>query len=311
MSTAVDCRVPFAEELIALAEKNEKIVAVCNDSVGSSNLNEFKKRFPDRLINVGIAEQNMVGVAAGLANAGFIPFVCAAGPFISGRATEQIKADIAYTGANVKLCAMSPGIAYAELGPTHHSIEDFSWLRAIDRMKIVAPADEDQTRDVMRWAADYVGGVYIRIGRIKVSNVSSPDQKFAFGKANRIKDGKDLTIIATGGMVERALASAEKLATNGVSARVVNISTIEPIDEKEIIAAAKETGKVLTVEEAVSKGGLGAAVAAVVVRNHPVPMQMMGIDSFAPTGSAEWLFDHFNLTAEGISNTAMELVARS
>jgi transketolase len=309
MTAMIDCRVPFAETLIALAEHDERIVAVCNDSIGSSNLGEFAKRFPKRLINVGIAEQNMIGVGAGLANAGLIPFVCGAGPFLSGRATEQIKADIAYSGANVKLCAMSPGFAYGELGPTHHSIEDFSWIRAIDHMALVVPADEAQTRDAVRWAAEHDGGVYMRIGRTKVRSVSSETAPaFTFGTANRVADGADVTIIATGTMVSRAIDAASLLAVDGLTARVINMSTIEPLDYAEVVAAARETGAIVTAEEAVSKGGLGAAVAAVVVTNAPVPMRIMGTDHFAPTGSVEWLFEHYGLTAAGIASAAREAI---
>lgn len=309
MTEMIDCRVPFAETLIELAEHDPRIVAVCNDSIGSSNLGEFAKRFPDRLINVGIAEQNMIGVGAGLANAGLIPFVCGAGPFISGRATEQLKADIAYSGANVKLCAMSPGFAYGELGPTHHSIEDFSWIRAIDSLELVVPADEAQTRDAVRWAAGHDGGVYMRIGRTKVPNVSVEGAPaFTFGKANRVAEGADLTIISTGTMVSRALDAVALLATEGINARVVNMSTIEPLDVAEVIAAARETGAIVTAEEAVSKGGLGAAVAAVVVTNAPVPMRILGTDHFAPTGSVEWLFEHYGLTPAGIAAAAREAI---
>jgi hypothetical protein len=150
-----DCRQAFAEELSALAQADPRIVAVCNDSVGSSNLVGFRKTFPDRVINVGIAEQNMVGVAAGLANGGYLPFVCAAAPFLTGRALEQIKADVVYSGVPVVLCGMSPGLAYGELGPTHHSIEDLAWMRAIDDLPVVVPADPDETRAAMRWAAAY------------------------------------------------------------------------------------------------------------------------------------------------------------
>ena len=307
--TAIDCRVPFAETLIELAEHDERIVAVCNDSIGSSNLGEFAKRFPDRLINVGIAEQNMIGVGAGLANAGLIPFVCGAGPFISGRATEQLKADIAYSGANVKLCAMSPGFAYGELGPTHHSIEDFSWIRAIDSLQLVVPADEAQTIDAVRWAAGHDGGVYMRIGRTKVPNVSAEGAPaFTFGKANRLAEGAHLTIISTGTMVSRSLDAVALLAAEGINARVVNMSTIEPLDIAEVIAAARETGAIVTAEEAVSKGGLGAAVAAVVVTNAPVPMRILGTDHFAPTGSVEWLFEHYGLTPAGIAAAAREAI---
>lgn len=309
--TAIDNRQPFAETLIELAETDERIVAVCNDSVGSSNLGGFQERFPERLINVGIAEQNMIGVAAGLANAGFIPFACAASPFLTGRALEQIKADVAYTGANVKLCGMSPGVAYGELGPTHHSIEDIAWLRAIDDLAIVIPADAEQTRAAVTWAANTPGGVFLRISRFKVPSVSAPNALvFEFGAATRVRDGADLTIIASGVLVSRALQAAADLDAQGVQARVVNMSTISPLDTQEVHAAAVETGAILTVEESVTRGGLGGAVAEVVVQGHPVPMHMLGIDTFAPTGSTEWLLDHFGLSASGIAQTAQELLAR-
>src|SRR5689334_24959817 len=170
-----DCRKSFAEELIALAREDERIVAVCNDSVGSSNLTQFRKEFPDRLINVGIAEQDLVGVGAGLANGGMIPFVSAAAPFLTGRALEQIKADVAYSRARVILCGQSPGMAYGELGPTHHSIEDLSWTRAIDNLKVLVPADPVQTRAAVRWAVANPGPLYMRVPRFKVPEVTPPD----------------------------------------------------------------------------------------------------------------------------------------
>ena len=204
-----DNRIAFAETLIALAKIDPKIIVVCNDSVGSSNLTEFRDIYPERLIDVGIAEQNMVGVAAGLANSGFTPFVCAASPFLTGRALEQIKADIVYTNTNVKLCGMSPGISYGELGPTHHSIEDIAWMRALDSLPIVLPADDAQTREVITWAAQTNGPVFMRIGRFKVPSVSqNQNPAFIPNKAMRIIDGDDLTIIATGTLVSRAVAAA-------------------------------------------------------------------------------------------------------
>ena len=187
---AFDCRVDFADELAALARADERIVAVCNDSVGSSNLVAFREEFPDRLINVGIAEQDLVGVAAGLANAGFIPFVCAAAPFLTGRATEQIKADVAYSQRHVVLCGQSPGMAYGELGPTHHSIEDISWMRAIADLPVVVPADSQQTRQAVRWAASYGRGVYLRIPRFKVPQVSQPEDDWVPGRAVLARDGR-------------------------------------------------------------------------------------------------------------------------
>ncbi len=307
-ASTFDCRVAFAETLIELAQVDERIVAVCNDSVGSSNLGGFQKLFPDRLINVGIAEQNMVGVSAGLANGGFIPFVCGAGPFLTGRALEQIKVDVAYNAFPVVLCGMSPGMAYGELGPTHHSIEDLSWLRAIDGLAIVVPADPAQTSAAVRWAAKSGTPCYLRIGRTKVPEVTPRgSDAFAFERADVLREGSDVSIVATGIMVSRALAAAETLAERGLQARVINMSTIKPLDEATIIAAARETGAIVTVEEATIEGGLGAAVAETVVRNAPVPMRMLGVTGFAPTGTAEFLFDHFGLNADGIVAAALEL----
>lgn len=302
-----DCRVAFAETLIALAEADPRIVAVCNDSVGSSNLNGFQKRFPDRLINVGIAEQCMVGVAAGLANGGFIPFVSAAGPFLTGRALEQIKADIAYNGYPVVLCGQSPGMSYGELGPTHHSVEDFSWLRALTDLVLLAPADPAQTRAAVRWAAGAGRPCYMRIGRFKVPAVTPEDAPFEVGRAAVLRQGGDVTLIATGVMVSRALEAADRLAAEGIQARVLNMATVAPLDEAAVLAAAAETGRIVTAEEAIVTGGLGAAVAAVVVRHKPVPMRILGVPGFAPTGSAGFLLDHFGLNAEGIARAAREL----
>jgi transketolase len=303
-----DCRQRFAETLIALARSDARIVAVCNDSVGSSNLAGFQKEFPDRMVNVGIAEQNMVGVAAGLANGGFIPFVCAASPFLTGRALEQIKADVAYSFYPVVLCGMSPGMAYGELGPTHHSIEDLSWLRAISGLSIVVPADPAQTEAAVRWAAGADMPCFLRIGRFKVPSVTANEaDAFMFGRADLLRQGSDVTIIATGVMVSRALEAAEVLADAGIAARVLNISTIKPIDEAAIIAAARETGGIVTVEEGMVEGGLGAAVASVVVRHAPVPMRILGVPGFAPTGETGFLLDHFGLNRDGIVAAARAL----
>jgi transketolase len=304
-----DCRQAFVAELSALAREDPRIVAVCNDSVGSSNLVGFAAEFPDRMVNVGIAEQNMVGVAAGLANGGYIPFVCAAAPFLTGRATEQIKSDIAYNGYHVVLCGMSPGVAYGELGPTHHSIEDLSWMRAISDLLIVVPADPQQTRDVVRWAAQSDKPSYLRIGRVKVPAVTPVDAPFELGKALQLRDGGDVTLVATGVMVSRALEAADVLAAGGISARVLNMTTIVPLDEAAIVRAAVETKRIVTIEEARTTGGLGAAVAAVVVQAQPVPMRILGVAGFAPTGKAEFLYEYFGLTADGIAGAARELFA--
>ena len=305
-----DCRKDFADELIRLARADERIVAVCNDSVGSSNLVAFREEFPDRLVNVGIAEQDLVGVGAGLANGGLIPFVSAAAPFLTGRALEQIKADCAYSNAHVVLCGQSPGMAYGELGPTHHSIEDLSWTRAIDNLRVAVPADPAQTRAAVRWAIENPGPIYLRIPRFKVPAVTPAGAPFGPATSLRLTDGDDVTVIAAGTMVSRALEAAERLADDGIGLRVVNMSFVDPLDEAAVLDAARETRGIVTAEEGIVSGGLGAAVASLVVQHRPVPMRILGVTGFAPTGSARFLLDHFGLTADGIAAAARELLAR-
>lgn len=304
-----DCRQAFADTLIDLAERDPRIVAVTNDSVSSSNLRAFRDRFPRRFVNVGIAEQDMVGIGAGLANGGKIPFVCGASCFLTGRALEQVKVDMAYARSNVKLCGMSSGMAYGQLGPTHHSIEDFAWTRAIAGLTVIAPADPIETAAAVRTIAAMDGPVFLRLSRMPVPNVHPEGYDFAIGKASRLRDGSDLTIIANGTLVPRALQAAERLAARGISARVLNCSTVQPLDRQSILRAAAETGAIVTAEEHTVHGGLGGAVAEVVVTGHPVPMRILGVPAqFAPTGSAAWLLDHFGLDANGICAAADEVL---
>ncbi len=311
MSPLHDCRKAFSETLIALAEADPRIVAVSNDSVGSCNLKEFKKRFPDRLVNVGIAEQNMVGVGAGLANGGLIPFVCGASCFLTGRALEQVKVDLGYSRSNVKLCGMSSGVAYGELGPTHHSIEDLAWTRAIANMTVVVPADPLETASALRAAAVFDGPVFLRLSRMPVPDVHPSDYIFAFGRAPRLRAGTDVTLIANGTMVCRALEAAELLDKEGIRAAVVNMSSVRPLDREAILDAAR-MGPIVTIEEHTVAGGLGGAVAEVVVEAHPVRMRILGFPGeFAPTGSPDFLFEHFGLTPEGIRKAAAQLVEES
>lgn len=303
-----DCRKAFAATLEELAVSDLRIVAVCNDSVGSSNLNGFAKKYPERLVNVGIAEQNMIGVAAGLANGGRLPFVCGASCFLTARALEQIKADLAYSNANVKLCGMSSGMAYGALGATHHSIEDMAWTRAIANMTVIVPADPVETAQVIRSVAAMHGPVFVRLSRMGVPIVHGEDYEFKIGRAAKLREGRDLTLIANGTLVPRALEAAEMLAAQGIEARVLNMATVRPLDREAIIAAALETGAIVTAEEHTIYGGLGSAVAEVVVTTHPVPMRMVGVPGvFAPTGSTEFLFEHFGLTPQGIFDAALEL----
>ncbi|WP_406049272.1 transketolase family protein [Kribbella sp. NBC_00889] len=305
-----DCRDAYVETLAELAHADHRIVGVVNDSVGSSKLNSFRKAFPDRLINVGIAEQDMVGVASGLANGGRIPFVSAASCFLTGRALEQIKADVAYSNTNVKLCGMSPGVAYGELGPTHHSIEDIAWLRAISNLTVIVPADPIETAAALRWAAASDGPVFIRVSRMNVPKVYDEDYDFRLGRAITVRAGDDVTLISNGTVLWRAIAAAEQLATEGISARVLSMPTVKPLDTGAVVAAARETAGIVTAEEAVSSGGLGGAVAETVVQQHPARVTILGIPEFAPTGSADYLLDHFGLSPDGIAAAARRLVSR-
>jgi transketolase len=303
-----DCRVAFSETLCALADKDSRIVAVANDSVGSSNLRAFRGRFPERLVNVGIAEQNMIGVGAGLANGGLIPFVCGASCFLTGRALEQIKADLGYSRHNVKLCGMSSGMAYGELGPTHHSIEDLAWTRAIANMTVIVPADPIETASAMRFAAAFDGPVFLRLSRMPVPVVHAERYEFQAGKAVELRSGADLTLIANGTMVSRALDAAAALQEQGVSAAVLNMPTVRPIDREAIVLASKR-GPIVTIEEHTTFGGLGSAVAEVVVETVPVKMRLLGVPGeFAPTGSPEFLMEHFGLTPGRIRDTALTLL---
>ncbi len=306
-----DCRDAFVSTLEALGAANEDIVAVCNDSVGSSKLAGFRDKFPERLINVGIAEQNMVGVGAGLANGGKIPFVCAASPFLTGRALEQIKADVAYSETNVKLVGISSGMAYGELGATHHSIEDFAWIRALPNVPVIAPADRIETAAVIEWAAEHEGGCFLRLSRVGVPDLLPEGHQFELGRANVLRDGSDVTLIANGTLSHRAMTAAAVLDAKGISARVLNMATVRPIDADAIVKAASETGAIVTCEEHTLFGGLGSAVAEVVVDECPVPMTRLGVPGvFAPTGSANFLLDEFGMSPQGISDSATELLKR-
>jgi transketolase len=285
------------------------VVLVVSDSVGSSKLTGFARRFPDRVVNVGIAEQGLVGVAAGLAAGGMVPFVSAAACFLTARALEQIKVDAAYAQSNVKLCGMSPGLAYGALGPTHHSVEDVSWLRAIPGMQIVVPADAAETAEAVRWAHRADGPVFLRVSRTPVPAVNSPGYRFRAGRATVLHDGTDVTIIANGTVVWRALAAADELAGRGVDARVISMPTVKPLDTATVLDAAAETGGIVTAEEASVTGGLGAAVAALLAQHRPTPMRLIGVpDEFAPVGGEGWLMDHFGISTSGVVEAASALL---
>ena len=305
-----DCRDAWSNTLIDLAVADDRIVAVVNDSVGSSKLGGFQTRFADRLINVGIAEQCMVGVGAGLANGGRIPFVSAASCFLTGRALEQVKADVAYANFNVKLVGQSSGIAYAELGPTHHSIEDFAWLRPLTNLTVLIPSDPWETAAAVTWAASHEGPVYIRLSRMPVPMLDIPNRVFRVGRAELVRHGGDVAILACGTTVHLAAGAADLLQSQGIGARVLNISTLNPLDE-EAVAQAAATGAIVTVEEASIRGGLGGAVAEFTAAHRPVPVERVGFAGFQPTGSLAYLFEQSGLTAQGIADAAHRALQRA
>ena len=306
-----DCRDAFVAVLERLGADNPKVVAVCNDSVGSSKLGGFKSRFPERLVNVGIAEQNMVGVGAGLANGGLLPFVCGASCFLTGRSLEQVKADIAYSNANVKLVGISSGMAYGELGPTHHSIEDFAWTRVLPNLPVIAPCDSIETAAAVEWAAGHPGPVFLRLSRVGVPDLLTEGHVFELGKANLLRDGDAVTLIANGTLTHRMMKAADILAAQGIEARVLNMATVRPIDVDAVVAAVRDTGAILTAEEHSTFGGLGSAIAEVVVAEAPAPMKVLGVPGiFAPTGSAEFLLDEFGMSPAAVADAARTLIAR-
>jgi transketolase len=305
-----DCRNAWAATLEALAADDPRIVTVVNDSIGSSKLNDFARKFPDRTVNVGIAEQLMVGVGAGLANGGKIPFVSAASCFLTGRALEQIKADVAYSGYNVKLVGHSSGIAYGELGATHHSIEDLAWLRPMQQITVIVPSDSWETEQAIRWAAAHEGPVFVRVSRMPVPDLDVAGRVFRPGKAELVRQGSDAAIVAIGTTVHLAAAAADRLAGEGVSVRVLNMATLSPLDD-EAVAAAAATGLIVTVEEANIRGGLGGAVAEWTAANHPVRVERMGFDGFRTTGSVDHLFAEAGLSAEGIAARLRTALART
>ncbi len=309
---AYDCRDAFASVLSEMAVADERVCAVVNDSVNSTKLKGFRSKFPKRFVNVGIAEQNMVGVSAGLANGGMIPFCCGASCFLTARSMEQVKVDLGYAKNNVKLCGMSSGMAYGELGPTHHSIEDLAWTRVIPNLVVIVPVDPVETRAAMQWARDYVGPVFLRISRMPVPIVLPDSFVFEPGKAVTLRVGNDIALLANGVLVTRVLEAAEALHERGIEARVLNMSSMVPIDRAAVVAAAKETRGIVTIEEASVYGGLGGAVAEIVADEHPVRVRRLGVPGvFAPTGSAEFLLEHFGLTAKRIETAAVELLHKA
>jgi transketolase len=305
-----DCRDAYAMALESMAERDDRVCVVINDSLSSAKMKNFRAKYPARFVNVGIAEQNMVGVGNGLANGGMVPYLCGASCFLTARAMEQVKVDLAYSKANVRICGMSSGMAYGQLGPTHHSIEDIAWTRILPNFAVVVPADDIETADVMRYSLSHEGPMFLRISRIPVPRVHPVEHEFRLGRAVLLREGADVTIITNGVLVHRALMAGCLLESAGISARVLNMSTIKPLDEDAILDAANTTGAIVTAEEGLAAGGLGGAVAELLAVRRPTPMRILGLQNvFAPTGSADFLLEHFKLTAEGMRDAAMQLLA--
>ena len=302
-------REAYGETLKELGAQIPEIVVLDADLSASTKTAVFAKAFPDRFFDTGIAEGNMMSVAAGLAASGKIPFASTFAVFGAGRAYEQIRNSICYPNLNVKVAVTHAGLTVGEDGATHQMLEDIALMRALPNMTVVVPADAAETAQVIRWAASYQGPVYIRMGRAKVEDVISPDAEFVPGKSTTLADGSDVTLMACGIMTQQALQAAKMLAENGISARVINMSSIKPIDEAAIVKAAKETGAIVTCEEHTVMGGLGSAVAEVVVRHCPVPMAMVGTeDVFGQSGKASEVLKVYGLTPEHIALEAKKLV---
>jgi len=309
MAKMMATRDAYGEALKELGGINKDIVVLDADLSGSTKTSVFKEAYPDRFFNAGISEQSLMGTAAGLAAAGKTPFASTFAVFASGRAFEIIRNSICYPKLNVKIAATHAGLTVGEDGATHQSIEDLSLMRSLPNMVVLNPADGVETKKCIQKAAEYKGPVYIRLGRSKVPVIFEEDYDFQIGKGAMLKDGKDVTIIATGIMVAKALEAREFLEKEGISARVINISTIKPIDKDIIIKAAKETKGIVTAEEHSIIGGLGSAVAEVVVENCPVKVERIGVnDTFGESGTGEALLEKYGLTAENICEKAKKII---
>ncbi|MRR35154.1 transketolase family protein [bacterium] len=310
MSTMIATRDAYGQTLAELGEENKGIVVLDADLSGSTKTSVFAKKFPERFFNMGIAEANMVGTAAGLAAAGKVPFVSTFAIFAVGRAWEQVRQSVAYPKANVKIVATHGGVTVGEDGGSHQSVEDIAIMRAVPNMTVIVPADGPETARAIRAAAAYKGPVYVRLGRNKVPTVTA-DTPFEIGKGVQLADGTDITFVTTGLMTAQALAAAETLKGEGISARVVHLATVKPLDGEILLKAARETGAIVTAEEHSIVGGLGGAVAEFLAENCPVPLKRVGVnDRFGTSGKAEELLKYFGLMPADLVDAAREIVAR-
>lgn len=301
----------YGQTLLELGRENTKVVALDADLSGSTKTSLFAKEFPDRFFNVGIAEANMVGMAAGLAAGGMIPFASTFAVFAAGRAFEQIRQSLAYPRLNVKVVATHGGITVGEDGGSHQSVEDLAIMRALPNMTVLCPADGPETAAAIRAAAAFRGPVYIRLGRSKVPTVFADGCDFAIGRGATLREGSDISFITTGLMTAEAIKAAGILAEEKISARVIHLGSIKPLDVDLVLRAARETGAIVTAEEHSVIGGLGSAVCEVLAEGHPVPVERVGLrDVFGQSGTAEELLLHYGLTAAHLVEAAERVMQR-
>ncbi len=302
--------VAFADTLTELASHDRNVIVVTSDSRGSGKLNSFGDVFPGQIIEVGIAEQNLVGMAAGLASTGKKVFAVSPASFLSARSLEQIKHDVCYSDNPVTLVGISAGVSYGALGSTHHSLHDIAVFRAIFNITVISPADNFETREAIRAAADMKSPVYLRFGKKPMPDLYSDSSKFIPGKANVIRDGSDVAFIANGETVYQAVMAADLLAAQGIQSRVISMHTVKPLDTEAVLKAAGMCRAIVTVEEHSVNGGLGEAAAGILMQSGiPIPFRIIGIpDEYTVTGSQHDIFTHYGISAEGLKKTALELL---
>jgi transketolase len=306
-----DTRSGFGAGLLEVGRKNPNVVALCADLTGSLKMDAFEKEFPDRFFQVGIAEANMIGIAAGLTIGGKIPYTGTFANFSTGRVYDQIRQSVAYSGKNVKICASHAGLTLGEDGATHQILEDIGLMKMLPGMVVINPCDYNQTKAATIAIADYEGPVYLRFGRPKVPNFTPPDQKFEIGKALHLIEGTDVSIFATGHLVWKAIQAAEILHEKGINAELINIHTIKPLDENAVITSIKKTGCVVTAEEHQMNGGLGDSIAQLLSRNIPTPIEMVAVnDSFGESGTPDELMIKYGLDTPNIVDAAIKVISR-
>jgi len=304
-------RVEYGKVLAQLGQEYPDIVVLDADLSGSTQTSRFAKVFPDRFFNIGIAEQDMMGTAAGLALGGKIPFASTFAIFATGRAWEQIRQTIAYGSLNVKIVASHGGITVGEDGGSHQAVEDLALMRVLPNLVVLAPADGPETRAMVRWAVTYQGPVYIRTSRIPFPVIHDDNYTFTLGRGDVLREGDDVTLAGLGLMVHHCLAAADLLAKQGLSARVLNLSCLKPLDWELVMDSARRTGCMVTAEEHQSTGGLGSAVSEVLTEHQPVPLRRVGLrDTFGLSGQPDDLLKHFGLTPEDIFKAAVAVMAR-